>query len=94
MNIYVGNLSPEVTEGELREAFKAFGQVMSVKIIKDMDSGRSRGFGFVDMPVKAEAQAAITGLSGKELRGIRLIVTEARPRTGGDRGGGRPSRGF
>ena len=61
MNIYVGNLSREVTEEELREAFKAFGQVTSVNIIKDRDSGQPRGFGFVDMLAKAEAQAAIAG---------------------------------
>jgi RNA recognition motif-containing protein len=91
MNIYVGNLSREVTEEELREAFKAFGQVTSVNIVKDRDSGQPRGFGFIDMPVEAEAQAAITSLNGKELKGRRLAVSEARPRSGGDRGGGRRS---
>ena len=68
MNIYVGNLSLEVTEEDLREAFKAFGQVTSVNIIKDRDSGRSRGFGFVEMPAKTEGQAAISGLTGKDLK--------------------------
>lgn len=88
MNIYVGNLSREVTEEELRKEFEAFGQVASVNIIKDRDSGASREFGFVEMPTKAEAQAAITGLNGKELKGRTLTVNEARPRTEGPRGGG------
>jgi len=83
MNIYVGNLSLEVTEEDLREAFKAFGQVASVNIIKDRDSGRSRGFGFVEMPAKTEGQAAISGLTGKDLKGQALSVNEARPRSEG-----------
>jgi len=91
MNIYVGNLSREVTEEGLREAFKAFGQVTSVSIVKDRASGQPRGFGFVDMPTKAEAQAAITGLNGKDLKGRKLTVNEARPRSEGDRGSGRRS---
>ena len=92
MNIYVGNLSREVTGEELRAAFKAFGQITSVKTVKDRDSGQPRGFAFVDMPVKAEAQAAIAGLNGKELKGRRFVVNEARPpRSEGDRGGGRRS---
>ena len=94
MNIYVGNLSGEVTEEELREAFEAFGQVESVNIVKDRYSGQPRGFGFVEMPAKAEAQAAITGLNGKELGGRTLIVNEARPRSEGGRGGGRPGGGY
>jgi RNA recognition motif-containing protein len=94
MNIYVGNLSYEATEEDLRQAFEALGQVESVKIIKDRYSGASRGFGFVEMPAKAEAQSAIDGLNGKELKGQRLTVSEARPRSerpggGGRRGGGR-----
>ncbi len=64
MNIYVGNLSREVTEEDLREAFEAFGKVTSVTVIKDKFSGESRGFGFVEMPAKAEAQSAMTGLEG------------------------------
>jgi len=92
MNIYVGNLSREVTDEELREAFKAFGQVTSVSIVRDRDSGQPRGFGFVDMPAKTEAQAAITGLNGKDFKGRKLTVNEARPpRSQGDRGGGRRS---
>ena len=94
MNICVGNLSPEVTEEELREAFEAFGQVESVNIVKDRFSGQPRGFGFVEMPAKAEAQAAITGLNGKELGGRTLVVNEARPRSEGGRGGGRPGGGY
>ena len=87
MNIYVGNLSREVTEDELRKAFEAFGQVTSVSIIKDRYSGESRGFGFVEMPTKTEAQAAINGLNGTSLKDRTLSVSEARPRTEG--GGGR-----
>jgi len=94
MNIYVGNLSPEITEQELREAFNAFGQVTSVNIIKDRYSGHSRGFGFVEMPTKAEAQAAISGLNGKELKERTLTVSEARPRSEGGRRGDRPSGGY
>ena len=80
MNIYVGNLSPEVTEEELRKEFMAFGRVTSVRIKKDRYSGRARGFGFVDMPSKSEGQAAITALNGKTLKGQTLVVNEARPR--------------
>lgn len=85
MNIYVGNLAREVTEEDLQEAFKGFGQVTSATIIKDKFTGESRGFGFVEMPGRAEAQAAIAGMNGKELKGRVLNVNEAQPRT--DRGG-------
>jgi RNA recognition motif-containing protein len=88
MNIYVGNLSREVTEEELRQAFEAFGQITSVNIIKDRYSGESRGFGFVEMATKSEAQAAINGLNGTSLRERTLSVSEARPRSEGGRGGG------
>jgi RNA recognition motif-containing protein len=91
VNIYVGNLSREVTETELRQAFEAFGQVTSVNIIKDRYSGESRGFGFVEMATKSEAQAAINGLNGTSLGERTLSVSEARPRTEGGRrpyGGG------
>jgi RNA recognition motif-containing protein len=91
MNIYVGNLSREVTEEELRQEFAAFGEVTSVSIIKDKYSGQSRGFGFVEMPSKSEAEAAITGLKGKTLKERTLDVNEARPRT--DSRGGRSSYG-
>jgi len=98
MNIYAGNLSREVTEADLRTAFESFGQVTSVKIITDKFSGESRGFGFVEMPTKAEADAAISGLNGKDLKGRPLTVNEARPRAEGSRrgpggGGGRPGGG-
>ena len=93
MNIYVGSLSYDVTEEDLKQTFEAFGEVESVRIIKDMRSGRSKGFGFVEMPGKAQAQSSIDGLNGKELKGRNLNVNEARPRSegrrGGKRGGGR-----
>ena len=91
MNIYVGNLSYEVTEEDLKQAFGAFGQVESINIIKDKYSGESKGFGFVEMPAKAEAQSAIEGLNGKELKGRMLKVSEARPRS--ESRGGRGGRG-
>ena len=87
MNIYVGNLSREVTEDDLRQAFEAFGKVESANAIKDKSSGEPRGFGFVEMPAKAEAEAAIAGLNGKELKGQTLNVKEARPRPERGRGG-------
>ncbi len=87
MNIYVGNLSRETTEDELRQAFAPFGEVTSANIIKDRYSGESRGFGFVEMTTKSEAQAAINGLNGTSLGERTLSVNEARPRSEG--GGGR-----
>ncbi|MCJ7593861.1 MAG: RNA-binding protein [Desulfobacterales bacterium] len=91
MNIYVGNLSFEVTEEDLKQTFGAFGQVESAKIIKDMYDGKSKGFGFVEMAGRAEAQSAIEGLNGKELKGRTVKVNEARARSEDNRGG--PSRG-
>ena len=88
MNIYVGNLSYEARDDELREAFAAFGEVASARVITDRDSGRSRGFGFVEMPNQAEAQAAIQGLNGKDVGGRALNVSEARPRADRRQGGG------
>lgn len=94
MNIYVGNLSRQTTEDDLRQAFEAFGQVESINIIKDRFSGESRGFGFVEMPSKSEAQSAIEQMNGQDLMGRTLNVNEARPRAerrgggGGPRGGG------
>ena len=88
MNIYVRNLSREVTETELRQKFEAFGQVTSVNIIKDKYSGQSRGFGFVEMATKEEGRAAIDGLKGKVLNERTLDVNEARPRSEGRGGGG------
>jgi len=87
MNIYVGNLSYEVTEEELQKAFEVFGHVESAKVIKDMYTGRPRGFGFVEMADEAEAQSAIDGLDGKDLKGRTLKVNMARSRSGGHRGG-------
>jgi len=80
MNIYVGNLSYTATEGELRDAFAAFGAVTSVNILMDRETGRSRGFGFVEMPNQSEGEAAISNLNGKELGGRALRINEARPR--------------
>ena len=93
MNIYVGNFSYEITEDDLRLAFEPFGQVDSVKIIKDRFSGQSKGFGFVEMPSMEEAQSAINDLNGTELKGRTLNVNEARPRSEGGRGGGRRGGG-
>ena len=89
MNIYVGNLSHEATEENLKEAFEVFGEVNTVRVIKDNFTGRSKGFGFVEMPAKAEAQAAIEGLNGKDLKGRSLNVNEARPLSESRRGGAR-----
>jgi len=89
MNIYVGNLSFEVTEDDLRQTFEPFWEVTSAKIITDRASGAPRGFGFVEMPTKAEAEAAIAGLNGTELKGRTLTVNEARPRSESRRGRGR-----
>jgi len=89
MNIYIGNLSQEVNEDELREAFEAFGNVQSVNIIKDKFSGVSKGFGFVEIEAKAEAQAAIEELNGTDLKGKNIIVNEARPKSDNRRRGGR-----
>ena len=88
MNIYVGNLAYSVTEEDLKKAFGAFGQVASANVIRDQFSDRSKGFGFVEMPESSEAQAAISGLNGKELNGRSLNVNEAKPKADRDRGGG------
>ena len=90
--LYVGNLSYEVDSSELEQLFAQFGQVASAQIINDRDTGRSKGFGFVEMANDNEAQAAIDGLNGKEHGGRALTVNEARPRE--DRGGGGGSGGF
>ncbi|HTQ79316.1 MAG TPA: RNA-binding protein [Thermoanaerobaculia bacterium] len=95
MNLYVGNLSYRLTEDELRQAFEEFGQVASCTIIKDKVTGESKGFGFLEMPERSEAEAAINGLNGRDLKGRKLNVNEARPRTegGGGGGGGRGGMG-
>jgi RNA recognition motif-containing protein len=88
MNIYVGNLSFNVTEADLKEAFGAFGTVQTASIIKDKYSGESRGFGFVEISNSEEAQKAIAALNGKELKGRALKVNEAKPQSDRPRGGG------
>lgn len=101
MNIYVGNMSPDTTEDELRQAFEAFGQVTSVNIVRDKATGQSRGFGFVTMPTEAEGKAAIAQMNGSDLKGYNINAEEARSkptvpsfggasRRGGPRGHGRP----
>ena len=97
MRIYVGNLSYEVTEEELQQEFKAFGEVASVSILTDKFSGRPKGFGFVEMASKSESEAAIAGLNGKTLKERTIVVNEARPRTDSRSGGSygdRRSGGF
>lgn len=80
MNIYVGNLSYSLSESELRDAFGAYGEVSSVKVLMDRETGRSRGFGFVEMPNQSEAEIAVAEVNGKEVGGRPLRVNEARPR--------------
>ena len=80
MNIYVGNLSYDTQDQDLQEAFSAFGNVESARVITDRETGRSRGFGFVEMSDSSEGQAAISGLDGKDLQGRNLKINEARPR--------------
>lgn len=92
MNIFVGNLAKEVTEQDLQTLFAECGTVRSVKIIKDIFSGESKGFAFIEMPGNTEAQKAINDLNTRELKGKKLTVNEARPRDDGRRRGG-PSRG-
>ena len=92
-NIYVGNLSYEATEEELRQLFAEFGEVDSVNLITDRETGRLRGFGFVEMSDDAGAKAAIEGLNGKEIAGRTLTVNEARPKTSRGGGGGGPRGG-
>ena len=89
MRIYVGNLFYDTTEDELRKDFSTFGEVASVSVVTDRYSGRSKGFAFVEMTNKAEADAAIAGLNGKAVKERTLVVNEARPRTEGGAGGGR-----
>ncbi|NPV05929.1 MAG: RNA-binding protein [Syntrophaceae bacterium] len=95
MKIYVGNMPYSITEEDLKQAFEAFGQVESVTIIKDKMSGQSKGFGFVEMGSADQAQAAISGMNGKDMKGRKLNVNEARPRQDDGRGGGmrRPGGG-
>jgi RNA recognition motif-containing protein len=89
--LYVGNLTYGVTDSTLEQLFAPFGTVESAQVIMDRDTGRSKGFGFVEMKTDQEAQAAIAALSGKEVEGRALTVNEAKPRE--DRGGGRGGQG-
>ena len=98
--LYVGNLAYSVRDEDLQQAFAQFGNVTSAKVMMDRDTGRSKGFGFVEMGTDAEAQAGINGMNGQALDGRALVVNEARPREerpggfgGGGGGGGRPSGG-
>ncbi|MGA9293684.1 MAG: RNA-binding protein [Ignavibacteriaceae bacterium] len=99
MNIFIGNLSKDVTEDDLQDLFSEYGTVRNVKVIKDLFSGESKGFGFLEMPGQAEAQKAMSELNTRELKGKKIAVNEARPRTdkrrpgGGGRGGNRGSGG-
>jgi RNA recognition motif-containing protein len=91
--LYVGNLPYSVTDSDLQQLFEAYGAVQSAQVIMDRDTGRSKGFGFVEMGSDAEAQAAIAGLNGKDSGGRSLTVNEARPKEGGGGGGGRGGYG-
>jgi RNA recognition motif-containing protein len=97
MKIFIGSLSYNVNEEDLRKTFRAFGEVASATVIKDEQSGRSKGFGFVEMPVQAEAQSAIAALNGQAFKGRTITVNEARSqsddRRGRDRGGRGDRRG-
>jgi|SRR5205823_1850898 len=90
--LYVGNLGYGIGDSDLEKLFTTYGSVRSAQVIKDRDSGRSKGFGFVEMGSEQEAQAAISALNGKEIEGRTLAVNEARPKEGG--GGGRGKGGF
>jgi RNA recognition motif-containing protein len=89
MNLYVGNISFDVSEDELHQIFTEFGRVKSANLIRDKFTGQPRGFAFVEMDSADEAKAAITGLNGKEIKGRALMVNEARPKTDRKGGGGR-----
>ena len=92
MNIYVGNMSFDTTEDQLRQAFENYGEVTDVKVITDRDTGRPRGFAFVEMASNDEANAAIQGLNNQDLQGRALNVSEARPRENSGGGGGGRNR--
>ena len=94
MKLYVGNLSYSASENELRDLFSQYGAVESVAVITDRDTGRSKGFGFVEFANDTEANAAIAGLNGKEVSGRALTVSQARPRAEGGGGGGRGGGGY
>ncbi|CRI63547.1 RNA-binding protein [Thiocapsa sp.] len=88
MRIYVGNLTYSVTDDDLRDVFGEFGELAAAEVIKDKFSGQSKGFGFVDMPNKSDAEAAIKALNETDYKGRKLTVNEARPRAERPRGGG------
>lgn len=88
MNIYVGNLSFDVSEDDLRQVFESHGEVTSTKIIMDRETGKSRGFAFIEMSDDAQAQTAINDVNGMDLKGRELRVNQARPRDDAPRGGG------
>ncbi len=92
MNIFVGNLSKEATEADLEKLFSQYGQIKSTKVIRDIFSGTSKGFGFVEMTDKNDAQTAIKELNTTELKGQKITVNEARPKTDNRRGGGGQNR--
>jgi RNA recognition motif-containing protein len=92
--LYVGNLPYNVSDSDLQQMFEAHGTVQSAQVIMDRDTGRSKGFGFVEMGSDAEAQAAITAMHGSEIEGRALTVNEARPKEGGGGGGGRGGGGY
>jgi RNA recognition motif-containing protein len=98
MNIYVGNLVFDVSEDDLREAFGQFGEITEVRLIMDKFTGKSKGFGFIEMPSKAEAEKAIAEMNGKEFKGRAINVNEAKPKVDrggrGGRGGGGRGGGF
>lgn|SRR5262245_47400522 len=89
MKLYVGNLSFQTTEDRLRQLFEPHGQVVSATIVMDRDTGRSRGFGFVEMGDASQGQAAITAINNQEIDGRKLTVNEAKPKPAGGGGGGR-----
>ncbi len=89
MNIYIGNLPYSISEDELRDLFTAHGEVSSANIIMDRDSGRSKGFGFIEMPDKAQGEAAINAINQTDVQGRSVRVNEARPRNDNRGGGGR-----
>ena len=94
LKIYVGNLSFDTNDEDLSREFSVFGEVASATVVMDRETGRSRGFGFVDMPSDDEAKAAIEGLNAKDLQGRTLNVNESRPREGGSGGGNRGGGGY
>ena len=93
MNLYVGNLSKDVNDDDLRQAFEVYGEVKSASVINDRYTGESRGFGFVEMADKAAGLEAISGLNGQDIKGRNLVVSEARPKRQGGQGGGGGRRG-